>query len=123
MQAAVIARQRLVVLLILLVLGLGSLLIVQLVRFNRLGRAREDALAKKNEELSQALNDVRTLSGLIPICASCKRVRDDRGYWQAVESYISSHSDATFSHAICQSCGPELYGELWPSAEEPAPKS
>ncbi|GAB1343666.1 hypothetical protein MASR1M101_27930 [Gemmatimonas sp.] len=122
-QAAVIARQRLVVLLILLVLGLGSLLIVQLVRFNRLGRAREDALAKKNEELSQALNDVRTLSGLIPICASCKRVRDDRGYWQAVESYISSHSDATFSHAICQSCGPELYGELWPSAEEPAPKS
>ena len=91
-----------------------------LIRFNRLGKAREQALAKTNDELRTALTEVRTLTGLIPICASCKRVRDDQGYWQAVESYISSHSDATFSHAICQSCGPELYGELWPAPESTA---
>jgi hypothetical protein len=98
---------------------LVAFLVYQLVRFNRLGRAREEALAATNTQLRAALNDVRTLSGLIPICANCKRVRDDQGYWQAVESYISTHSDATFSHAICQSCGPTLYGELWPEQTEP----
>lgn len=118
-QAAIIDRQKLTVTLGLVILLLGGLLIFQLARFNRLGRAREDVLAKKNEELSTALAEVRTLSGLIPICANCKRVRDDGGYWQAVESYISSHSSATFSHAICQSCGPELYGELWPDQNDP----
>lgn len=121
-QAATIARQRVIVLLILAVLALGALLVIQLVRFNRLGRAREAALTTSNEELRQALADVRTLTGLIPICANCKSIRDDQGYWQAVESYITSHSDATFSHAICQNCGPELYGELWPAtAERSAP--
>jgi tetratricopeptide (TPR) repeat protein len=119
-QAAVIDRQKFTVSLVLVILLLGGLLVLQLVRFNRLGRAREDALARKNEELSTALTEVRTLTGLIPICASCKRVRDDRGYWQAVESYISSHSDAEFSHAICQSCGPVLYGDLWPEHPEPS---
>jgi tetratricopeptide (TPR) repeat protein len=117
-QAAVIERQRVTGLLGLAVFLLVGIVVYQLVRFNRLGRAREDALAATNTQLRAALNDVRTLTGLIPICANCKRVRDDQGYWQAVESYISSHSDATFSHAICQSCGPTLYGELWPEQAE-----
>jgi len=117
-QAAVIARQRITVSLVLVILVLSAVLVFVLVRFNRRGRAREEALARTNEELRHALSDVRTLTGLIPICASCKRVRDDQGYWQAVESYVSSHSEATFSHAICQSCGPELYGELWPGRSE-----
>jgi tetratricopeptide (TPR) repeat protein len=118
-QAAIIERQRVTGLLGLAVFVLVAILVYQLVRFNRLGRAREEALAATNTQLRTALNDVRTLSGLIPICANCKRVRDDQGYWQAVESYISTHSDATFSHAICQSCGPTLYGELWPDQTEP----
>ena len=117
-QDQVIERQRITVSLVTVILLLCALLLFLLVRFNRLGKAREQALAKTNDELRTALTDVRTLTGLIPICASCKRVRDDQGYWQAVESYISSHSDATFSHAICQSCGPELYGELWPAPPE-----
>lgn len=115
-QAQIIARQQVTVALILVILLLGALLLFVLVRFNRLGKAREEALAKTNDDLRAALTDVRTLTGLIPICANCKRVRDDKGYWQAVESYISSHSDATFSHAICQSCGPELYGDMWPGS-------
>jgi tetratricopeptide (TPR) repeat protein len=118
-QAAVIERQRVTGLLGLAVFLLVAIMVYQLVRFNRLGRAREEALAATNTQLRAALNDVRTLTGLIPICANCKRVRDDQGYWQAVESYISNHSDATFSHAICQSCGPTLYGELWPEQTEP----
>lgn len=119
-QAAVIQRQKVIVFLVLVILALTALVIFLLVRFNRLGKAREEALASANKELRDALADVRTLSGLIPICANCKRVRDDRGYWQAVESYISSHSDATFSHAICQSCGPELYGDIWPGVTTPS---
>ena len=112
-QAEVIEHQQFAVVFAVVVLLLGGALVFQLVRFNRLGRRREEALAKTNNELRTALSEVRTLTGLIPICASCKRVRDDRGYWQAVESYISTHSDATFSHAICQSCGPQLYGDVW----------
>lgn len=121
-QAEVIQRQRTTVALVLVILALTGLVLFLLVRFNRLGKAREDALASANKELREALADVRTLSGLIPICANCKRVRDDRGYWQAVESYISSHSDATFSHAICQNCGPELYGDMWPGVTPPGDK-
>jgi hypothetical protein len=92
----------------------------------RRGRAREAALAQSNTdlaaanaELSAALSEVRTLKGLIPICSSCKSVRDDDGYWEAVETYIGSRSDAVFSHSICQSCGPKLYGDHWPAAGEP----
>ena len=55
-------------------------------------------------ELTDALSQAKTLAGLLPICASCKRIRDDRGYWQQVEAYISDHSDAVFSHGICPEC-------------------
>jgi len=60
-------------------------------------------------ELRQALVKVKTLSGLIPICASCKKVRDDSGYWNQIEAYISEHSEAEFSHAICPDCFRRLY--------------
>jgi len=55
--------------------------------------------------------EVKTLSGLLPICASCKKIRDDKGYWNQIESYIHKHSDAEFSHGICPECKEELYGE------------
>lgn len=55
-------------------------------------------------ELREALDRVRLLSGLLPICSYCKMIRDDRGYWTQVEEYISKHSDATFSHGICPNC-------------------
>jgi PleD family two-component response regulator len=63
------------------------------------------------KELQDALKDIRTLSGLIPICASCKKVRDDKGYWNQVEEYIEERSDAQFSHGICPKCRDELYPE------------
>lgn len=116
-QAAVIARQQLTVLFVLVVLALTGALVAVLVRSNRTLRAREEALGAANDELRRTMSEVRTLSGLIPICANCKNVRDDQGYWRAVESWLASHSDARFSHAICQTCGPELYGELWTGAE------
>jgi PAS domain S-box-containing protein len=63
-------------------------------------------------ELRQALAKVNQLSGLLPICASCKKVRDDNGYWMQIESYIRDHSEADFSHSICPECAKDYYTEL-----------
>jgi hypothetical protein len=63
-------------------------------------------------ELQEALGEVKQLSGLLPICASCKKIRDDTGYWNQIETYISKHSEATFSHSICPECIKKLYPEL-----------
>ena len=64
-------------------------------------------------ERDAALERVRLLSGLLPICAGCKKIRDDEGNWQQIESYISQHSQAKFSHGMCPACGKQYYGELW----------
>jgi hypothetical protein len=64
-----------------------------------------------NDELRDALSHVQTLQGLLPICASCKKIRDDDGYWKQIEFYISEHSDAKFSHGICPDCMIKLYGK------------
>ena len=64
------------------------------------------------EELQQALKQVKTLSGMLPICASCKKIRDDKGYWNQIEEYIRTHSEAEFSHGICPDCARKLYPEL-----------
>lgn len=69
-------------------------------------------LKERNDELSSALADVKTLSGFLPICASCKKIRDDKGYWNQVEGYIQKHSDAKFSHGVCPECAKKLYPEL-----------
>lgn len=61
-------------------------------------------LADRVRELEQALDQVKQLEGILPICSYCRKVRDDRDYWQSVESYVSTHSEAEFSHSICPSC-------------------
>ena len=61
--------------------------------------------------LKEALNKISTLRGLLPICAACKKIRDDQGYWKQIETYIMEHSEADFSHGICPDCAKELYGE------------
>jgi AmiR/NasT family two-component response regulator len=66
-------------------------------------------LQARNAELQEALAKVKTLSGLLPICASCKKIRDDQGYWHQVEVYIRDHSEADFSHGICPDCKKKLY--------------
>jgi hypothetical protein len=70
-----------------------------------------------NSELAEALGRVKTLSGLLPICSSCKSIRDDHGYWQQIEGYVEQHSDAEFSHSICPGCAKALYPGLSESAE------
>ena len=67
---------------------------------------------KRTEELRNALAEVKQLSGLLPICAHCKKVRDDQGYWKQIEHYISKHSEAKFSHGICPDCLKKYYPEL-----------
>lgn len=62
--------------------------------------------------LEEAMADVKKLSGLLPICASCKKIRDDKGSWQVLESYIADHSEADFSHGICPDCIKKLYPEV-----------
>ena len=61
--------------------------------------------------LQQALKKIKTLNGLIPICSSCKKIRDDKEYWNLLEAYIEEHSDAIFSHGICPECSKKLYGK------------
>jgi len=76
---------------------------------------RKQAQAEKDDligDLQKALEKVKTLSGLLPICASCKNVRDDKGYWTRIERYITDRSDAEFSHGICPECSKKLYPDL-----------
>ncbi len=61
--------------------------------------------------LRRAEEEIKTLEGIVPICSHCKKIRDDKGYWQRVEQYIQARSDAEFSHGICNECSDELYGE------------
>lgn len=67
-------------------------------------RKAEEALRESNRELQEALANVRTLKGLLPMCAWCHKVREDEGYWSALESYVAHHTDATFTHGICPEC-------------------
>lgn len=60
-------------------------------------------------ELREALAQVKTMSGLLPICTHCKKIRDDKGYWNQIEAYIETHSDVDFSHSICQECAEKFY--------------
>ena len=74
-----------------------------------------DAEARQRElveELQAALEEVKTLKGMLPICASCKNMRNDDGYWQSVESFISQRTDAEFSHSLCPECVRELYPDI-----------
>ena len=67
------------------------------------------ALREKNAELEAALAKVKLLSGLLPICSACKKIRDDKGYWSQVDNYVEAHSEATFTHGLCPDCLKTLY--------------
>jgi CheY-like chemotaxis protein len=72
-------------------------------------KTREMELRRSNEALQKALREVKVLRGLIPICASCKKIRNDSGFWQQLEEYLGEHSEAEFSHGLCQPCIKKLY--------------
>jgi len=71
----------------------------------------EERLKRANMGLIKALGEVKTLSGLLPICASCKKIRDDKGYWNQLEAYIVHHTEATFTHGICPECSKKFLEE------------
>ena len=81
--------------------------------------ALQDRLAGKVRELQEALDQVKTLSGILPICAGCKNIRDDQGYWSRVEAYLSLHSEVRFSHGLCPECLPKYYPEFVAGANDP----
>ena len=70
---------------------------------------RTTELETSNQKLKQALYELKKLSGLLPICSFCKKIRDDKGYCNQIEAYIQEHSEAEFSHSICQECAGKLY--------------
>ena len=72
----------------------------------------EEKLLEERDKLKAALAKIKKLSGMLPICSSCKKIRDDKGYWNQIESYIRKHSDAQFSHGICPQCAEELYRDI-----------
>ncbi len=72
----------------------------------------EEEKEKLLHELEEALKNIKILRGLLPICASCKKIRDDRGYWLQLEEYIQGHSNAEFTHSICPGCKKKLYPDM-----------
>jgi PAS domain S-box-containing protein len=72
----------------------------------------EDERERLVKDLQKALAEIKHLSGLLPICSGCKKIRDDKGYWNQIEEYISAHSEATFSHGLCPECLKKLYPDL-----------
>ena len=88
---------------------------------------RTNAIRNKNRELrrrvEEAIKEVKTLHGLLPICASCKKIRDDEGYWQQVDVYVRDHTEAEFSHSICPDCIKKLYPDFAPAEDENPPKN
>lgn len=76
-------------------------------------RILQKTLQEKVEQLETVLAQVKTLQGLLPICAHCKKIRDDKGYWQQLESYLEEHSDVEFSHGLCPDCLKEHYPEYY----------
>lgn len=109
--------------------GLGSLCVIDRVPRTLDDRQQEalEALARQvlahfeltrvSSELATALKESRVLHGLLPICAHCKHIRNDGGYWKSVEDYISTHSEASFSHGICPECIKSHYPEVWKSMQ------
>ncbi len=69
-------------------------------------------LTETNAELKKAMEEIKTLRGIIPICSSCKKIRDDAGCWSQIETYIRRHSEAEFSHGVCPECAMKLYPEF-----------
>lgn len=80
-------------------------------RYSMMLKTSNNELTANQKKLETALSEIKTLSGMLPICAHCKKIRDDKGYWNHLEDYIQTHSDASFSHGLCAECSDVLYGK------------
>jgi len=88
-----------------------GLAIENAMRFQRI-KAAENESKHKNAKLEKAMAEIKKLSGLLPICMHCKKIRDDKGYWNSLEGYIQENSEAEFSHSLCRECAEEHYPDL-----------
>jgi CheY-like chemotaxis protein len=79
-------------------------------------------LQERTEDLEKALAEIKALRGILPICAHCKNIRNDEGYWEKVESYIEKHSDVLFTHGFCPDCQKKFYGEYLEKGKGKSPK-
>ncbi|MHB8790132.1 MAG: response regulator [Desulfobulbaceae bacterium] len=95
--------------------GAQDYLVKAQVEANLLVRSIKYAIEREklSSALRQALDRIKTLSGLLPICAACKNIRDDQGFWHQVEEYVRDHSDAEFTHGLCPKCATKLYPEYY----------
>jgi len=75
-------------------------------------RKLQQDLEEKNRQLQQAMTEIKKLEGIIPICSICKKIRDDKGYWSQLEAYFEEHSEAKFSHSLCQECAKKHYPDF-----------
>ncbi|WP_028579961.1 response regulator [Desulfogranum japonicum] len=75
-------------------------------------KRQQDELVRQKKQLEKALREIKVLQGFLPICSHCKQIRDDQGYWNNLEAYISRHSEARFTHTLCPQCADKLYPEL-----------
>ncbi len=100
------------------IIALGLLLSIIVILFieNKTISKRKQAEKEREKliaELQDAVTKIKTLGGLLPICSNCKKIRDDKGYWNQIESYIRDHSEAEFTHGICPKCAKKLYPKLF----------
>jgi hypothetical protein len=103
-----------------LLLGAAVLVLAMLIAWlvHQLHGARDESSAIREEltttlaELEHARHELRSLSGLLPMCAWCKKIRDDAGYWQQLEGYIQSHTDVEFSHSMCPDCTERMQADM-----------
>jgi len=104
---------------------LGQAIAIARARFGDLLSLRRanDVLQRRTRELQEALTKIKTLRGLIPICASCKKIRSDKGYWQRLEVYLTEHTEADFTHGICPEClkQTEMQVNAIADSKEPGP--
>ncbi len=94
--------------------GFGELAAIALQNSRNLDEriAAEQQREKVIQDLKKALSQVKQLSGLLPICSHCKKIRDDKGYWNQIEEFMHKHSDVRFSHGICQECAKKNYPDM-----------
>ena len=95
-----------------------SIRIMLIQRTRSMLRQKKEELETLNTLLQEKIANIRILGGLLPMCPRCKSIKNDKGYWEQLESYISDHTDASFSHGICPTCAKKLYPDYFEKKEK-----
>jgi hypothetical protein len=89
---------------------MAAVILFVVISWNRTLKKEIAAKKKLIEELEEAMAEIKTLKGIVPICSGCKKIRNDQGFWNHLEVFIEEHSQASFSHGLCPECEEKLYG-------------